>query len=139
MTASRVAVHTSARMVEPYPPGRCDAVLEFRTCNPLEVRVTLSDDDDSVTWLWSRENLAAAANGERAGFGDVRMWRAGPEVMVRLESDRPGPDGTTRCVLALPLPDVRRFLARARGLVPYGREADHLDLDAELRALLDAN
>lgn len=139
MTTSRVAVHTTARVVEPYAPGACAALLEFRVSDPMEVRVTFSDGPLSVTWSWSREDLAAAANGGRAGFADVRMWREGAEVMVRLESDLPGLDGTTCCVLALPLTAVRRFLALAHGLVPYGREGDHLDLDAELRALLGAD
>lgn len=137
MTAHRVLVGAVARVIEPPNPARLAALLEFRASAPLEVQMTLSDDSGSIVWLLSRDVLADAARGESAGLGDVLMWREDDALMMRL-SALPSRTGNTSCLLALPLHDIWRFLALTHDLVPYGQEAEYLEMDTALRNLLDA-
>lgn len=141
MTAHRVAVGAEVRMVEPPGRGTMDGLLEYRTSAPFEVRVTMSDASGrAAMWVWSREVMDAATRTcTPVGDHQVIMCSVGgPDLLVRLNGD-PSMTGNTSCVLALPLATVRRFLALTFELVPRGTESGHLDLDGELRALLDAN
>lgn len=138
MTPHRVAVRTTVRVVDPLVLRTADALLEYSADAPLEVRATFSDAAAEVTWRWGRDVLSAAVRSGPSGMGDVRMWTAGGEVMVRLDSPAASLTGNTRCVLALPLLAVLDFLGRSARVVPFGREAEYLDLDAGIAALLDA-
>lgn len=141
MTADRVLADAEVRMVDPPGRGTMDCLLEYRTSAPFEVRVTMSDASGrAAMWVWSREVMDAATRTcSPVGDHQVIMSRISPlDLLVRLNGD-PGMAGNTSCVLALPLATVRRFLALTFELVPRGTESGYLDLDGELRALLDAN
>jgi len=89
-------------------------------------------EDDGVEWMVARDLLHAGLS-HPAGDGDVRLWparTAGDVAFLELRA----PSGhalfeLSRAVLA-------GFVADTERLVPIGREADVLDVDHELQALL---
>jgi hypothetical protein len=89
-------------------------------------------EDEGVEWMVARDLLHAGLS-HPAGDGDVRLWparTAGDVLFLELRA----PSGhalfeLSRAVLA-------GFVADTEHLVPIGREADALDVDHELQALL---
>ncbi|MET9296067.1 SsgA family sporulation/cell division regulator [Streptomyces sp. NPDC003077] len=124
-----------ARLIATAPRSRVIlARLRYERADPFAVRVlfpaTASLDGTEVEWAFGRELLAAGVLAP-AGTGDVRVWPCGPRRTV-LEFHTE--DGMAMVQFATH--DLRRFLALAYGLVAQGRESHHLDVDADLAALL---
>lgn len=139
--AVRTVGHVIACSWEPINRPRIwRVVLRYDPADPYAVHMDLScgcDGEDyeheTVTWIYARELLALGLSRPvdyPAGHMDVQVWTEGPTVRLRLST----PDGTS--VLAVPYIDVSRFVRRSYRTVPDGREADHLDVDAAIRALL---
>ncbi|SFD54308.1 SsgA family sporulation/cell division regulator [Klenkia taihuensis] len=110
-------------------------VDERRTRHPAAAGLGSGDtggEDDGVEWMVARDLLHAGLS-HPAGDGDVRLWparTAGDVLFLELRA----PSGhalfeLSRAVLA-------GFVADSERLVPIGREADALDVDHELQALL---
>lgn len=92
-------------------------------------------DEDGVEWMVARDLLHAGLS-HPAGDGDVRLWPARTALDVLFLELR-APSGhalfeLSRAVLA-------GFVADTERLVPIGREADVLDVDHELHALLQGD
>jgi hypothetical protein len=112
------------------------ASLRYDPADPYAIHVLFhaeSTGGEAVSWSFARELLMTGLD-EPAGIGDVRVWPwatpRGDFVALALSS----PDGNalfevTRSVLV-------RFLRRTYIVVPRGREAEYLDLDAAVTRLL---
>jgi len=110
------------------------ASLEYRASDPYAVAVVFFTADGPVRWVFARDLLDEGLVHE-VGEGDVQVAPVRDAfgdtvVQLRLAS----PDGVA--VLEAPADAVLDFLARSYGHVPPGREADYLDLDDVLGALL---
>ncbi|QGV77609.1 SsgA family sporulation/cell division regulator [Streptomyces ficellus] len=110
------------------------ATLRYDRRNPFAVQMafpapaTLEGID--VSWEFSRELLAAGVD-EPAGLGDVRVRPFGYDRTV---VEFHAPEGVA--MVHIRTSEVRRFLERARHLVPEGREHEFLDLDQDLAQLM---
>jgi hypothetical protein len=116
---------------EPLP---VDAQLIYDAADPYAVTLDIrTAPDTTVTWSFARELLTAGVEAP-AGVGDVRIvpvgHRDGRRVRIALSS----PDGAA--VLEAALSDMVEFLAATYAVVPTGCEAEHLDVDSVLTALL---
>lgn len=117
------------------PAVSMDAELRYRVEDPLAVEAFFGDHADvRVRWVFARDLLVAGLR-HRAGLGDVTVWPSTdglgrPVVMLRLSS----PDGTA--LMEADASAVGQFLDDTARLVPLGREAEHLDIDATLMRLL---
>lgn len=88
-------------------------------------------DGEAVEWIFARDLLDDGLY-EPTGDGDVRLWPCPPgRVMIEFES----PHGMATIEFAAA--DVHEFLRGSYLAVPAGEESRHVDLDAELAALLD--
>jgi hypothetical protein len=107
--------------------------LSYDVRDPFAVCAAFAGDGTTIDWVFARDLLIEGLRTP-AGEGDVHVWPAsgGPEdhVLISLCS----PDG--RAVLEANAQDLRSFLDRTVDLVPVGRESEHVDIDAELAALL---
>lgn len=104
------------------------AILSYDPADPYQVEVAFIARSEEIAWVFARELLDTGLS-HPAGHGDVRLWPAGPwHTALALDP----PDG--RALFLLPTHDVIDFLTRSYAAVPPGHE--HLDLDAELEALL---
>ncbi|TLQ42676.1 spore wall synthesis regulator SsgD [Streptomyces marianii] len=127
--AVQVRLVASAPRMESVP-----ATLRYDPRDPFAVRMsfpapaTLAGTD--VSWAFSRDLLVQGLD-EPAGLGDVRVRPYGYDRTV-LEFH--APEGTA--MMHIRTSELRRFLKRAQGLVPVGRERLHLDLDADLAELM---
>lgn len=109
-------------------------VLHYDVADPYAVHATFrTGQGEGVSWVFARELLALGVN-RPSGDGDVRVWpsfSAGDEVVfIGLTS----PDG--EALLQAPKRDLLDFLGRTSSICAQGREADHLDLDRAIEALL---
>jgi len=90
--------------------------------------------DATTCWRFARDLLADGLT-RHSGLGDVQCW---PHPTARhpalLYLALSSPDGHM-CWL-LDAPQVAKFLRRIYGLVPRGCECEHIDLDADVDALL---
>ncbi|MCB5905994.1 SsgA family sporulation/cell division regulator [Streptomyces pinistramenti] len=124
-----------ARLIATEPRARqIPAALRYDPDDPFAVLVVFpppaSLDGTEVVWTFARELLTEGLRGP-AGIGDVHLWPCGPRtVMVELHTV----EGLA--MVQFDARDLRRFLAMAYGLVARGDEARHLDVDADLAALL---
>jgi hypothetical protein len=121
---------------EPVPaePTTLTASLRYVSTDPFAVSVLFPAGaaSSAVTWTFDRHLIAAGLRAS-AGEGDVRVWPA---------ADRPGstylqlsaPAG--RALFAAPSAVLQLFLDATTRLVPIGAETEHVDIDAELGALL---
>ena len=93
-----------------------------------------TDGSEAVRWTFARQLLTDGVT-RPVGEGDVQVWplhgSGQPVVCLALSS----PSG--RALFEVPLSDLVEFLTRTYAAVPTGSEAQHVDLDAELAALLD--
>lgn len=107
--------------------------LRYSVSDPFAVTVVFSGDDVSVEWVFARDLLLTGLQ-HPSGDGDVHVWpswRAGSDlVLISLSS----PDG--RAVLEADAADLRSFLDATITLVRPGSEAEHVDIDAAVTALL---
>jgi hypothetical protein len=110
------------------------ATLRYDRADPFAVRMAFPPpatlEGTEVTWEFSRELLATGMT-EAVGVGDVRVR---PFGYGRTVLEFHAPEGTA--MVHLRTSELRRFLERARGMVPDGREHLYLDLDHDLTELL---
>jgi hypothetical protein len=113
-----------------------DLELRYDATCPYAVTATFTSADRPVTWTFGRDLLRQGLY-EPVGSGDVHVrpdldddGRAA--VLLELRS----PDGVGLAVL--PSLEVRAFVEGATEVVRPGSESRHLDIDAELAALLEA-
>jgi hypothetical protein len=133
-----VAVRITVTLLESSPvqtePSRIRATLQYRVDDPYAVRLCFGDcaSRDTVVWTVDRHMLAAGLVADH-GTGDIRIWPAPDNHTVNVELRAPG----GRALFSFPAVELTTFLARTFDLVALGHESEHIDLDTELRALLD--
>lgn len=118
-------------------PGNSRAIsthLRYEPADPFAVRIAFpaaaSLDGADVEWTFARDLLASGLYGP-TGDGNVHVWGCGPEhTIVEFHADE------GMAMVRFDSHDLRRFLTRSYRLVPKGSEERHLDVDAELAALL---
>ncbi|MGW1377763.1 SsgA family sporulation/cell division regulator [Streptomyces sp. NPDC002446] len=129
----------SARLIATAPRSRViPANLRYDRADPFAVRLVFppaaSLDGAEVTWMFGRELLEEGLYGP-AGAGDVQIWPgdpAGERDAVVVELHTVG----GMAVVQFDMRDLRSFLIRSYEIVPKGDEAQHLDVEADLAALL---
>lgn len=127
--ALRARLVASAPRMETVP-----VTLRYDSRDPFAVRIdfpapaTLENSD--ITWVFGRELLAAGVSAP-TGVGDVRVRPYGYD---RTALEFHAPEGVA--VVHLRTGELRRFLRRAQGAVPWGREHLYLHLDHGLAELL---
>jgi hypothetical protein len=110
--------------------------LQYDARDPYAAVVVFNTERGRITWSFGRDLLIGGLH-EPTGDGDVHVWPCLDSakrqvVLIELTSV----DG---CALVqAPIEDVRRFADRITALVAPGTESEHLDLDAEIAALLGA-
>ena len=127
-------------LIGPQTWSEVSAVLTYELSEPFAVGIVFGGsgddaDDDGVQWLLSRDLLRAGLS-RPAGEGDVRLWpaRTGSDaVFLQLRA----PSG--EALFEVSRPEVFDFLAQTERLVARGREADLLQVDEELQALLQGD
>jgi hypothetical protein len=129
------------QLVGPQTWTEVPALLCYNGADPYAVRIAFGDigeqngvvdPDDGISWLVSRELLAAGLDGP-SGDGDVRVWPAQSATDVLFLHLR-APSG--EALFELSRATVAAFLRQTETLVPSGTESDLLDLDDELDVLL---
>jgi hypothetical protein len=112
------------------------ASLYYSSDDPYAIRIAFHVGlDEPVEWIFSRDLLTAGSTA-REGQGDVTVWPSegasgvGQVLNIELSS----PFGQAHFEAAAD--EVADFLARTYQAVPAGAEASHVDVDAELTALL---
>jgi Streptomyces sporulation and cell division protein, SsgA len=107
--------------------------MRYCAADPYAVQASFAGEGVAVEWVFARDLLLDGLR-RPCGDGDVRVWPSrsgtGDQVLIALSS----PDG--HAVLEADGGDLRAFLDRTVALVSPGRESEHLDLDAEIGALL---
>jgi Streptomyces sporulation and cell division protein, SsgA len=108
--------------------------LTYDTGDPFAVTLVFRATPRPVRWTFARSLLTAGLT-DPTGDGDVHVWPSLDDagaavVMVELCS----PDGDV--LVQLRTPDVAAFLDGTEAVVATGTEAEHLDLDAVIAAVL---
>ncbi|MEU9124861.1 SsgA family sporulation/cell division regulator [Streptomyces sp. NPDC048506] len=128
-----------AHLIANAPRSRAiPATLRYDRADPFAVRLVFppvaSLDGTEVVWTFGRDLLAEGLS-EPVGAGDVQIWPATPDgehdILV-VEFHTAG----GLAVVQFDAADVRSFLTRSCEMVPQGSEAQHLDVEADLAALL---
>lgn len=114
-----------------------NATFRYDTDEPVAITVLFhTSADEPIEWVFSRELLLLGLD-ERAGESDVVIWPTedsiGKGVHIRVTS----PFGQAEFLFDGP--EVSVFLDKTFELVPMGHEFAHVDLDGELRSLLDGD
>lgn len=113
------------------------ATLCYSADDPYAVTLTFYTSAGEVPWVFGRELLMSGSQ-EPAGHGDVSVWPtldASGYPVVIFELDSFGV-----CVIAQAnARDIDRFVGRSLALVPFGAEADRLDIDGMIDRLLLAS
>ena len=112
------------------------ASLYYSGDDPYAIRIAFHVGlDEPVEWIFARDLLAAGVNA-REGNGDVTVWpskgASGAGQVLNLELS--SPFGQAHFESAAD--EIADFLARTYEAVPAGAETSHVDVDAELNALL---
>ncbi|MFD7744379.1 SsgA family sporulation/cell division regulator [Streptomyces sp. NPDC059698] len=133
--SSVIEQSVQARMVASAPRMETlPAMLSYDREYPFAVRMAFPApatlEGTEVSWEFSRELLAAGVD-DPAGEGDVRVRPFGYDRTV-LEFH--APEGIA--MVHVRTEELRRFLERARELVPEGEEHLYLDVDRGLSGLL---
>ena len=140
MNSSTVSAELSLRLVVPQQTiVPLVASLFYSSEDPYAIRVAFHVGlDEPVEWIFARELLTKGLE-EREGLGDVQIWPsagvAGDIPGGALNLELSSPFGQAH--FEAPLADVAEFLARTYRAVPEGEEGNHVDVEAELTALLD--
>lgn len=124
-----------ARLVASAPRmATVPVTLRYDSRDPFAVRMHFPApatlEDSEVTWAFGRELLAAGVSAP-SGVGDVRVRPYGYD---RTAVEFRAPQGVA--IVHLRTGELRRFLRRAQGAVPWGREYQYLNLDQGLSELL---
>lgn len=110
------------------------ASLDYSADDPYAIRVAFHvGHDEPVEWIFARELLTVGIV-RLAGHGDVRVWPADNEGERILNLTLSSPFG--RAHFEAPYAPLTEFLDRTYEIVPSGREADFIDIEAELADLL---
>ena len=112
------------------------AGLRYESNDPWAVRVafqTGGEGDGIVEWMFARQLLTDGV-AQATGEGDVRVWPSlhGTERVVNLAMASP----SGSALFEIDRDALVEFLQQTYIAVPTGHEADSVDLDAELAALL---
>jgi hypothetical protein len=115
-------------------PTELSAALRYAVRDPYAVTLHFPANGVSpaVTWTFDRQLLLTGLR-VHAGEGDVRIWPAHDRpdhTYIQLSA----PSG--RALFAAATQDLQLFLDTTIALVAEGAEADQVDMDAELDALL---
>ncbi|MFI6770414.1 SsgA family sporulation/cell division regulator [Streptomyces sp. NPDC050355] len=129
----------SARLIATAPRSRViPANLRYDRADPFAVRLVFppvaSLDGAEVVWTFGRELLEEGLH-RSAGAGDVQIWPSNPDgerevVVVELHT------AGGMAVVQFEAQDLRGFLTGSYEVVARGDEARHLDVEADLDALL---
>jgi hypothetical protein len=133
-SSSRYTCPLTLQLIGPRSWTEVPAQLVYLAADPFAVRITFGDTagDDGVTWLVGRELLQIGLD-RPAGDGDVRVWPASSTADALFLHLR-APSG--EALFELSRATLAAFLRETEALVPTGSEAEVLDLDDELTALL---
>jgi Streptomyces sporulation and cell division protein, SsgA len=114
------------------------ASLYYSGTDPYAVRMAFHvGTDEPVEWIFARDLLATGFDG-RGGVGDVKVWpSAGSErgaagSVIHIELTSPFGQAQFEASAA----EIADFLRRTSEVVAIGEESAHLDIEAELDALL---
>jgi hypothetical protein len=106
--------------------------------DPYAVRLAFRAGlEEPVEWIFARDLLATGFDG-RGGVGDVKVWpSAGSErgaagSVIHIELTSPFGQAQFEASAA----EIADFLRRTSEVVAIGEESAHLDIEAELDALL---
>jgi hypothetical protein len=138
-TCSTVSAEVGLRLVVPQQTiVPLVGSLYYSTQDPFAVRIAFHVGlDEPVEWIFARDLLAKGLQGS-AGHGDVRVWptpcSAGgiPGTVLNIELSSP----FGQAYFEAPIGEVAHFLTRTYRVVPDGDETAHVDVTAELDALL---
>ncbi|MFE3881595.1 SsgA family sporulation/cell division regulator [Streptomyces lydicus] len=124
-----------ARLIATAPRSQViPASLRYDRADPFAVRLVFppaaSLDGAEVTWTFARELLEEGLC-EPAGAGDVQIWPYDAHAVV-VEFHAVG----GMAVVQFDAQELRTFLTRSYRIVAKGEEARHLDVEADLVALL---
>lgn len=113
--------------------GLLDADLIYDGRDPFAMSLVFGTVPP-ITWTFSRDLLLAGLY-EPTGDGDVQIWPGvTTDGVATVLFEFSSPDG---CVVAqVELREVHAFATRMVAVVPVGLEADYVDLDAAVEALL---
>lgn len=103
------------------------STFTYRRERPFEIEVSFHVSD-GVKWVFSRDLLVEALEGEEAGEGDIRFINSGEHLCLELR------DQMMVARLNCAAVAIRRFLQQTFKIVPLGEEV--LDTDAAINALL---
>jgi len=110
------------------------ATLEYAADDPYAIRMAFHvGNEDPVEWIFARELLTVGIE-RQAGFGDVRVWPAGPDDDRTLQLALSSPFGDA--LFDVPLIPMADFLHKTYDIVAAGRETEFVDMDTELEHLL---
>ena len=140
MNSSTVSAELSLRLVVPQQTiVPLVASLFYSSEDPYAIRVAFHVGlDEPVEWIFARDLLSRGLE-DREGLGDVQVWPSDgladdmPGRALNLELSSP----FGQAHFEAPLADVAEFLERTYVAVPAGEEGNHVDVEAELTALLD--
>ena len=114
------------------------ASLYYSKEDPYAIRIAFHVGlDEPVEWIFARELLSSGIEG-REGLGDVVVWpstsaadgKPGNVLNIELSS----PFGQAH--FEAPVKEISDFLKRTYAIVPGGREADFVNVEAEIADLL---
>ena len=114
------------------------ASLFYSKDDPYAIRIAFHVGlDEPVEWIFARDLLSRGIQG-RQGIGDVQVrpspGPAGGEPGSVLNIELSSPFGQAH--FEAPAREISDFLRRTYQIVPTGKESDHVDVEAELDALL---
>jgi hypothetical protein len=133
-----VTAELELRLVVPGGPSLpVLAGLRYDSNDPWAVRVafqTGGEGDGVVEWMFARQLLTDGV-AQAVGEGDVRVWPAlhGDERVINLAMASP----SGAALFEIDRDALVEFLQQTYLAVPTGSEEDVVDLDAELRLLLE--
>ncbi len=110
------------------------ATLTYAAAEPFAVTAVFRTSEGAVSWVFGRDLLEEGLTAP-AGEGDVAVWPSVAQDRRVVCLSLVSPSGSA--LLQADHAQVRQFLDSSLREVPRGTEADHLDLDAGLAALLD--
>lgn len=112
------------------------AELRYDPQDPYAVTTVFLTGRSQVRWTFGRELLTAGLY-EPAGDGDVHVWPClDPDGHAVVIIELCSPDG--EALVQARSGDLSAFVDRMNAAVAPGTESDHVDVDAVLAAIFDA-